>query len=187
MNLPESSPVFWQTKNKNAESKGEKMKKALLILMVIFGLFMVMGCGEDSATDSKTDPSDLIVGKWLSAGSNVAPLLTNFAIDTVQVEFKSDLSVAMASHVSGAGWVPTGGTYVLTKSASGNVHAIQIIYPTYEQGGIVEIIEGNPDQMKLEVVQTTPDIGATARTPETGFGSDAALGSTNIQKYVRVD
>jgi len=41
--------------------------------------------------------------------------------------------------------------------------------------------------MRLEAVQTTPNIGATPRTVETGFGSDATLGTANIQKYIRIE
>jgi hypothetical protein len=36
--------------------------------------------------------------------------------------------------------------------------------------------------MKLEAVQTVPDIGAVPRTPATGFGSDATLGTLPIFK-----
>jgi hypothetical protein len=67
------------------------------------------------------------------------------------------------------------------------VHSISINYTAFEQEGIIQVIEGSPDQMKLEAVQTVPDIGATPRTPESGFGSDAALGTSNIQQYVRVN
>ena len=75
----------------------------------------------------------------------------------------------------------------VTESASGSVHAISINYTAFEQEGIIEVTSGTPDQMKLEAVQTVPDIGAVPRTPATGFGSDAALGAFNIQKYVRVN
>ena len=61
--------------------------------------------------------------------------------------------------------------------------AISLIYPAFEQEGIIQVTEGTPDILKLEVVQTVPDAGAEPRTPATGFGSDATLGDSNIQTY----
>jgi len=61
------------------------------------------------------------------------------------------------------------------------------VYAAFSQEGIMQVIDASPDSIKLEVVQTLPDIGAVPRTPATGFGSDAALGTANIQKYVKED
>ena len=77
------------------------------------------------------------------------------------------------------------GTYVVNESQTGDVHSIELIYSAFEQQGIIQVIEASPDTLRLEAVQTTPDIGATPRTPQTGFGSDPALGVSNIQVYVR--
>ena len=98
-----------------------------------------------------------------------------------------DQTVVLESHVTDGAWSTTPGVYTVTESSSGNVHAISINYTAFEQEGIIEVVSGNPDQLKLEAVQTVPDIGATPRTPETGFGSDPALATLNIQTYVRIN
>lgn len=163
------------------------MKKVFLVMLAVMTVFMVMGCEEDSGTNAVDTPSDLIVGKWLSTGDNVAPLLaTFFAYDSVRVEFKDDMSVVLESHVANGAWTTQSGTYVVTESEDGDVHTINLIYSAFEQQGIFQITGGDPDMFQLEAVQTNPDIGATPRTPESGFGSDTSLGSSNIQKYVRI-
>ncbi len=168
------------------------MKRLIhLLSLVVLASMLVWSCSEedDSGTNGNNN-TDPWVGTWLSADADVAPLLAAvFSIDSVRVEMKDDGSVFLDQHVMGAGWTSNSGTYTVTESASGNVHSISISYssPAFEQEGIVEITEGSPDVMRLEVVQTVPDIGATPRTPATGFGSDTALGTSNIQTYRRVE
>ncbi|MGD9898116.1 MAG: hypothetical protein AB7T22_03215 [Calditrichaceae bacterium] len=62
---------------------------------------------------------------------------------------------------------------------------MKFVYAAFEQEGIFQVIDATPDTLKLEAVQTLPDIGATPRTVATGFGSDPALGTSNIQYYVK--
>ncbi len=124
-------------------------------------------------------------GTWLSAGSNVAFLLSYyFNYDSIRVVFGTN-TVELSSHVAGGAWSQQSGTYVVTQEDSGDVHSIEIVYTAFEQAGIIQVISATPDTMKLEVVQTLPDIGAVPRTPATGFGSDVTLGTTNIQVYLR--
>lgn len=165
------------------------MKKLIYLLMVLLSLSFA-ACSEDD--DSGTDPVDDAkpwVGEWLSADANVAPILVSlFKYDSVRVVMNEDKTVSLESHIKDGAWTTaSSGVYQITESSSGNVHTIKLSYSTFDQEGIIEVITGNPDTMKLEAVQTTPDIGATPRTPETGFGSDPALGAFNIQTYVRVN
>lgn len=165
------------------------MKKLIYLLMVLLSLSFA-ACSEDD--DNGTDPVDDAkpwVGTWLSADANVAPILVSlFKYDSVRVVMNEDKTVSLESHVIDGAWTPaTSGVYQITESSSGNVHTIKLSYNAFDQEGIIEVTTGNPDTMKLEAVQTTPDIGATPRTPDTGFGSDPALGAFNIQNYVRVN
>lgn len=163
------------------------MKRLMIVLTLVLGMFFVMSCDKDS--DNGTNPSeqaDPWVGTWLSAGSNVAPILvTVFNYDSVRVEMTEQQIVKTHSHVKDGAWTTVEGTYAVTKSSSGDVHSVEFVYSAFSQAGIIQIITGTPDNLKLEVVQTVPDIGATPRTPATGFGSDAALGTLNIQNYIR--
>jgi len=163
------------------------MKRFILTSMLIAGMLFMASCSKDSDNGTDAEDKDVWVGTWLSAGANVAPILSYFQLDSVRVEFKEDMTVTTEQHVIDGAWTTLNGTYSITEEESGSVHSISIIYAAYEQGGIVEIIDGTPKTLKLEVVQTTPDIGATPRTPASGFGSDASLGTSNIQTYVQVD
>lgn len=165
------------------------MKKLSYLLILLLSLSF-FACSDDD-DDNGTDPEETTkawVGTWLSADANVAPILVAvFNYDSVRVILEEDQTVVLESHVAGGAWSTLNGVYSITESASGSVHSISINYTAFEQEGIIEVTEGNPDQLKLEAVQTIPDIGATPRTPETGFGSDATLGTANIQTYVRVN
>ena len=88
------------------------------------------------------------------------------------------------THVPDGAWGTLEGTYSVTETAKSGVLAISLIYPAFEQEGIIQVTTSATENvMQLEVVQTVPDAGAEPRTPETGFGSDATLGTTNIQTY----
>ncbi|MCB0283510.1 MAG: hypothetical protein KDF60_13080 [Calditrichaeota bacterium] len=169
------------------------MNKLLILLLAGFIAFFTVSCSEDddSGTDSNND-TKAWVGNWLSEGSNVAVLLSGtFSIDSIYVEMKDDGTIALDQHVAGVGWSSNSGTYSVTESSSGTIHTIAISYssPAFDQEGIIEITDGTPDMMQLEVVQTNPTIGAVPPTVSGGFGSTnaGALGTINVQKYVRVD
>ncbi len=165
------------------------MKKLIYLLIVLLSISFA-ACSDDDG-DGGTDPIDDAkpwVGTWLSAGTNVAPILVAvFNYDSVRVTMTEANTVTLESHVKDGAWTAFPGVYTVTESSSGNVHSININYTAFEQEGIVEVVAGNPDQLKLEAVQTVPDIGATPRTPATGFGSDAQLGIANVQTYVRIN
>lgn len=160
-----------------------------LALLAALALLGVAACSDDDDDNGGSNPTppDPWEGTWLSAGANVAPILTTW-YDSVRVVFNADQTVELYSHSVDSGtWIPNTGTYAVTESATGDVHSIAISYsaPAFDQEGIIQVVEGTPDTFNLEVVQTVPDIGATPRTPATGFGSDPVLGTTNIQVYVR--
>jgi hypothetical protein len=164
------------------------MKKLLYLLMILLALSFV-ACSDDD--DEGTDPVDDAkpwVGTWLSADANVAPILVAlFQYDSVRVTLNEDQTVVLESHIIDGAWSTLPGVYTVTEATSGDIHYININYTAFEQEGIIQVTAGNPDQMKLEAVQTVPDIGAVPRTADTGFGSDAALATANIQNYVRID
>ncbi len=162
------------------------MKKYLSIFLALIIALTFIACDDDddNPTGGEEETTEAWVGTWLSTGSDVAVILaTYFNYDSVRVQMNEDNTVVLESHVTDGAWTTTNGTYTVTKSESGDVHSIALVYPTFEQEGIIQIITGDPDEMKLEAVQTVPDLGSTPRTPETGFGSDATLGTTNIQTY----
>ncbi len=162
----------------------------LLVPILVLGLAVSFtGCSKDE--DKTTTPSEQtieeqLVGEWLSAGSNVAPLLVAlFSYDSVLVTFGSDNTVTLNSHVADGAWSgELSGVFSVTESDTGSIHAISLNYTAFEQEGIIQL-SSDGASFQLEVVQTVPDIGATVPTPEAGFGADVALGTMNIQTYVK--
>jgi len=138
--------------------------------------------------------SGSILGKWLSAGDNVAPLLViYFNIDSIYAEFKDDQTYVVRQVDKLGVSLVLEGTYSAIASGVGNIFKIianQSSPTVLTSEGIFEIITPPPpDSMLYEIVQTNPDIGATPPTPEAGFGSSSGgvLGMTNVQKYIRLD
>ncbi len=138
--------------------------------------------------------SGSIVGKWLSAGNNVAPLLvTYFNIDSIYAEFKDNFTYVVRQVDKLGVSLVLEGTYSATASGVGNIFKIVVNQssPTVlTSEGIFKIVTPPPpDSMLYEIVQTNPNIGALPPTPEAGFGSSngGALGTINIQKYIRLD
>jgi len=161
------------------------MKRYSILMVLILGLLLVMGCEDDSDNDINGNEVDVWVGNWLSAGDNVAVILsTYFLYDSVKVELTEDNTVTLETHVIDGAWTTLEGTYVLTESSDSDLDIIQLIYTAFEQEGIIEI---DGDTMRLEAVQTVPDIAATVPTPAAGFGADPTLGTINIQTYIRQD
>ena len=157
------------------------MRRYPIILILILGLFLVIGCEDDDASDNDGNNADVWVGTWLSAEADVAPLLVAlFTLDSVEATFGEDNTVLLRQHVIDAGWTELNGTFVITESTDSDIDAITLDYTTFTQEGIIEIIDG---VLRLEAVQTVPDLGATVPTVAAGFGADPTLGTYNIQTY----
>ena len=163
------------------------MKKLIYLLIVLLSISFAACSDDDSGTDPANETKPW-VGTWLSADANVAPILVSlFKYDSVRVTMKEDNTVTLESHVTDGAWSTLAGVYTITEASSGSIHSIKINYTAFEQEGIIEVTTGTPDKMKLEAVQTVPDISAVPRTPATGFGSDPQLGTLNVQNYVRIN
>lgn len=146
--------------------------------------------------ESNTVAKDLgIIGKWLSEGTNVAPLLAGpyFKVLKINAEFKSDFSyVVNQFNIGNSTTTPDvifKGTYVIAKSTTGNIWTItcnQTAPGEATASGIFEIKTG-PEVLWYEVVQTSGTVNIPP-TPAAGFGSstNGAYAMTLVQKYVRI-
>lgn len=134
-----------------------------------------------------------IQGTWVSAGADVAPILvTLFSVDSIVAVFNSNQTYEVLQYAGGAiSPITLSGTYTQTLSSEGAIWTITVDQTSpaaLTSEGIFEVdASTNPDGMQYEIVQTSPDIGATPPTPADGFGSSSggAFGDTNIQNYKR--
>lgn len=133
-----------------------------------------------------------VIGKWISEGNNVAPLLGFFDIVKITAEFREDNTYRVFSYTSDEVETLFEGVFTQERSNVGNIWTIYL-----EQGvpsavtseGIFEVTipATGPRTMRYEVIQTNPALG-TAPTPEEGFGSSSGgtLGQSNVQNYVEI-
>jgi hypothetical protein len=145
--------------------------------------------------ESNTATKDLgIIGKWISEGANVAPLLvTYFNVAKVEAEFKADFTYRVNQfNIGNTTTVPDvifTGTFIIAKSTTGNIWTItcnQELPYVAIASGIFEI-KTSPELLWYEVVQTSGTQNVPP-TPAAGFGSsnNGTLGVMNVQKFVRV-
>lgn len=171
------------------------MKKVLLFTLLFVLAVSFFGCKDDDNSTNNQTPKDPIVGTWVSEGTNIAPLLRGapFKIKKITATFNDNNTYTVVQVDSNNVSTTLTGTYQLTKSATGTIHKIVVNQQTpaaLTAEGIYEVnTTPEPDQMTYEVVQTSPAIGVAPPTVTGGFGSTAggALGTLNVQKYVRVN
>jgi hypothetical protein len=178
--------------------------KRSLVLLAICALIAVVGCKKDDDSSIVTPPvvtdnTGGLVGTWVSAGSNVAPLLkTYFKTDSVIATFTSALTYTVLQYDSGKTVQTLTGTYAFTVSTkdtlNGTIYSIvasQASPTTLTARGIYLADKtASPNKLYYEVVA---DGAGTAPTPTTGFASSksttglnlAFYGLSNVQKYVK--
>jgi hypothetical protein len=154
----------------------------------------VTGLSMDEDIDFQA--KDGIVGEWLSAGSNIAPLLDiifagSGGVDTIYANFNSDKSYTVRQVNGDATVINYAGTYSNSKSNVGNIYTIvtnQTAPSVATSEGIYEIDRTqSPHFMQYEIVLTSGTQNVPP-TPQAGFGSTngGAFGTTNVQKYIRI-
>jgi hypothetical protein len=154
----------------------------------------ITGLSQDETVDFTA--KDGIVGVWLSAGANVAPLLnTIFAgsggVDSIYATFNSDNTYIVRQVNGDATVIAYAGTYSNSKSSTGNIFTIitdQTAPSVATSEGIYEIDRTpSPHSMQYEIVLTSGTQNV-APTPELGFGSTngGIFGTANVQNYIRI-
>jgi hypothetical protein len=129
-------------------------------------------------------------GQWQSSGTNVAPLLVNFfAVDSIWASFKTDGTYEVHQFdITGAKTILTG-TFTQMESGVNDIWTITVNQSSPANLTSEGILKITGDEMKYEIAQTEPDIGATPPTPAGGFGSTSggAFGTSNVQTYIRIN
>ncbi|MFN3554989.1 MAG: hypothetical protein ACK4VN_03390 [Bacteroidales bacterium] len=164
-----------------------------LMLIAAFTLSFTACSKDDDDDNNNVDPvPEGLVGKWVSEGENVAPLLVGFNIAKIIADFKDNGTYLVESFDTEGVKTELVGVYTMEESSVEGIWTIvlQQSQPTsLRSEGIFQIIEKeNGREMKYEVVQTDPSLGFAAPTPEGGFGSTGggSLGVLNVQYYVEI-
>ncbi|MFA5974308.1 MAG: hypothetical protein WC780_18310 [Lentimicrobiaceae bacterium] len=158
----------------------------LVAVAIVFG-----SCGKSDEADVYDPAADGIVGEWQSSGTNVAPLLAYFTIDSIYAKFNVNNTYHVESFTSTGTKTTYEGTYTQAKSSTGSIWTIILNQSTpsaVTSEGMFEITKVTSGYtMKYEVVQTQPSLG-TPPTPAAGFGSTSggALGTNNVQTFVQI-
>jgi hypothetical protein len=149
---------------------------------------------EASETKSDNLKDTGIIGKWNSAGVNLAPLLVYAGIDSIYANFKGDNSYVVESFTPDGSKTTLTGTFTQQRSTVPGIWNITVNQsaPTaLTSVGIFQVLTTfSPLRMKYEIAQTEPAIvGVTPPTAEGGFGSTSggAYGVLNVQTYVRMN
>lgn len=131
-----------------------------------------------------------VQSSWQSSGANVAPLLVNlFATDSIWADFKTNNTFVVHQFDTSGTMLVLEGTYTQSESSVAGIWDITLNQTTPGSLTSVGILSVTGDEMKYEIVQTEPDIGAVPPTADGGFGSTngGQLGTLNVQTYLRVE
>lgn len=159
------------------------MKKWMYSLLIIAVAMFGYSCG-DSSTGNDDDDVEAIVGTWLSQGATNVALGLQALTKTAKIDavFGANATYNVIATDSTGSEVTYTGTYVLGDETASGIRTITLSQtaPTSVTSEGIFQIEGTT--MTYEVIQTSPDIGATAPTVEGGFGS-TLVGGVNYGTY----
>jgi hypothetical protein len=169
------------------------MKKARLWAMALAAMVAFSSCEKEEDDDNGTNnpPEEVgIQGEWQSSGAGVAPLLvTLFGTDSIYADFNTDMTYTVEQYDTAGTALTLSGTYTQTDSGTDDIWTITVDQTSPASLTSEGIFKVDGNTMQYEIVQTSPDIGATPPTPAGGFGSTnaGALGMANVQTYQRVE
>ncbi|MEO1021804.1 MAG: IPT/TIG domain-containing protein [Bacteroidota bacterium] len=144
--------------------------------------------GDDSESVDFT-VNDPIVGNWITAGENVAPLLAAAPFNVLQIiaDFRPDGTYTVISTDTDNSETTFTGTWQ-TAEGAGDIREITINQSAPTILTSVGIYRNSNGVLTYEIVQTNPPItGVTPPTAAGGFGSTSGgqLAQANVQTYVR--
>jgi hypothetical protein len=157
-------------------------------------LSTLCACGTASTGGGTNTMSSPLVGSWLSAGSDVAPLLAGapFKWTKITADFKADQSYVVTGLDADGKTTVFTGTYMDAPTEVPQIWSIAVTQSAPAStlaDGIYQIdASAKPARMRYEVVQTQPTNGLQPPTPQAGFGSTVYNGmkiSSLIQNFVR--
>ena len=128
----------------------------------------------DADTDADTDADPAAIqGAWLSEGADLAPFFVDNNITSASVTFGGDGSYTGETVFNGTP-IAFSGTYTVDVSTTPHTIVVNQVSPQELTSEGIWQVSGST--MTYEIVQTSPDQGFVAPTPESGFGSSEGGG-----------
>ena len=168
--------------------------KRFMLVTAIAAIAFVGGCKNDTSTPSTTT-SDVIIGTWVSEGTDVSPLLVAVSKTVKVLAIFNDNGTYTIMSIDSSDLATTvTGTFVTAAGGAAapldNIRTLVCTQtsPALTWSGIYQVTQGLPVSMKYEVFQTDPPVtGYSAPTPSGGFGSTlqgtTPLGTYNTQMF----
>jgi len=172
----------------------------MLAILLPLPLALLLGCPADDTdeTDDTEDTDEIdtgletseIVGDWRSEGDNISPLFKTAFFDYVRIDatFNDDKTYEVEAENGDGNLFSFTGQYETDISTDPAIIVLDQDTPSDARAeGIWQVTTDAGLLLTYEVVQVTPDIGATPPTPAGGFGSTVSAGlaaGDNVQKYV---
>jgi len=170
-----------------------KQKRFFAIMLTILLAFGFASCEKEEG-EFEIDKTQGVIGRWYSAGEDVAPILRGrpFFTDSIYAEMRADFTFRVESYDAARVMTLFTGTFSQRQSGVGEIWNITL-HQNVPFAGVAEgifMIHWNekPIRMQYEVLQTTPALGLAPPTAAGGFGSSAggALGLANVQVFRRL-
>jgi hypothetical protein len=177
------------------------MKRILNFVLILGATAWIAACSTavDDSNQQQKDATGGLVGTWISAGQDVAPLFKVLLnTDSIVSNFNAQGGYSVTSYSAMNGITTFTGNYTVAKSSKDTlgsaIYTIDLRQATpsvVRAQGIYHVqTTVSPARMLYEVVQSEPPAG-TFPTPTTGFGSSkdvagrnlAALGLSNVQVF----
>jgi hypothetical protein len=142
--------------------------------------------GADSGDAGAPSQTDLLVGDWVSEGDDVSSLLAYYGYTRVDARFEE----GGAYTVDATGGTGAVDSYAGTWTGEGGTDPAAITLDQSSPSAIIAmgIFSVADDVLTYEVVQTSPDIGCTPPTVQSGFATTDCAGQTgdyNVQVFRR--
>ena len=171
------------------------MKKLRFISSLAMLLFiaLVSSCEVDDPFVEAPKPEELIVGEWVSEGTDLAFAFQDI-VSKMTLTFSSSLGYTLTeTGLNGVSSTSSGTFSIPTQGVSGSIYPIkfqQSISSSATFEGICELViytSSQADELTLEIVRTFPSSGFLPASIEEGFGSTdgGSQGVDLIQKYRR--
>jgi len=173
-----------------------KAMKRSKFFAVIFAVLVSIGFAscEKEEGEFDIDRTQGVIGRWYSAGNDVAPILRGrpFFTDSIYAEMRADFTFRVESYDAARVMTLFTGTFSQRESGIGAIWNItlqqNVPFAGVSEGIFMIHWDENPIRMRYEVLQTTPALGLAPPTAIGGFGSSAggALGQNNVQVFRRM-